>query len=403
MGALLYYEFKKILQKKITWITFLILFAIQIFLAISGNLGTVKVQDQVVYTHIERNQITREHGLELTGTTIDQDLIQKMQKAYTNVNLSSGDGSYLLTKDYKEHAILYEDFCSKMRTWISTAGALNYSNVDADTLYKMRSEQKKNLYETYGLSDEEIAYWEQQEQQLPRQFTYVYSTAYELLVSMSGGYMSLMLVTFFIAITMGNVFTEEYTRKTSQIIQCTRQGRGKLYVAKIAAGSILSLLMAVLFTAVSVIGNFVCYGPEGFDAQIQVALMFLSSYSLSIGQVFLILAGLVLLASVLTAIITMVLAEILRNSIGAMAIIVGGLFAVRLVTIPLSWRALSMLWNLVPINLVKADQGFLDLRLYHFGGWFTSWQVAPVVYIVLGFLMCLAGKYCYCRNRNCKN
>lgn len=400
MGSLLYYELKKILQKKITWITFLILFGIQIFLAISGSLGTVKVQDQVVYTHIERNQMNREHGVELTGTTIDQDLIQKMQKAYANINLSSVDQSYLLTKDYQENAILYEDFCSKMRTWISTSGTMNYSNVDAKTLYNMRSKQQKSMYEAYGLNNEEVAFWEQKEQQLPKEFTYTYATAYESLVSMSGGYMSLMLVTFFIAITMGNVFAEEYTRKTSQIIQCTRQGRGKLYVAKIAAGSILSLLVAVLFVTVAVIGNFASYGPEGFDAQIQVALMFLSSYSLTIGQVFLILAGLVLLASVLTAIITMVLAEILRNSIGAMAIIVGCLFAVRLVAIPLSWRTFSMLWNLVPINLVKADQGFLDPRLYHLGGWFTSWQIAPVVYIVLGFLMCLAGKYCYCRNRN---
>jgi hypothetical protein len=97
----------------------------------------------------------------------------------------------------------------------------------------------------------------------------------------------------------------------------------------------------------------------------------------------------------------MILAEAMRNNIGAMAIIIGCLFAARLIEIPTSLRVLSQLWNLIPINLVKFDQGFLDLRLFSLGGLqLTTWQFAPIVYLLLGVFILISGKLCYCKNRD---
>lgn len=399
MRTLLHYEIKKILQKKSTWVALAVLLTLQIGISLMGNMGKDEVDAELVETHMQRNQTDRANGLALSGSVIDQNLITKMQEAYAAIDMT--DEKYPLTKEYQKGARPYSDLYQKMSVWISGQNSVDITNVDADALHQLRRENQQDLYTAYALSEKEISYWEKQEEKLPAQFTYQYATSYENMTDMMGCYMSLMLLTFFIAVVMGNVFVEEHARKTNPMIQCARNGKGKLYMAKILAGSIVSLVTALLFLCVLTAGSWICYGPEGFNASIQVASAFLSSYHLSIGQVFLIFGGVVLLASVLLGILTMILAEIMHNSVGALAIMIGGLFAARLIVVPVSLGLISELWNLIPINLVKQNQGFLDLRLFTIGKLqLTGWQMAPILYVLIGAVALLIGKYSYCRNRD---
>ena len=50
----------------------------------------------------------------------------------------------------------------------------------------------------------------------------------------------------------------------------------------------------------------------------------------------------------------------------------------RMVSVSASWGIFSQLWNYLPINMLKVDEGFCDLRLVHlFGTKLTTWQFAP--------------------------
>ena len=282
-----------------------------------------------------------------------------------------------------------------MKAWGFGSG-YSYDDMTEENLYALITETRQDLQETYGLSAEEEAYWEEKAAALEQPVTYQYALAYEQLVDMQGGYMTCMLLTFFIAISMVSVFAEEHTRKTDQLLLCARHGRTKLYTAKLLAGSGVVFGTNLLFSLVLMLGQFYCYGTEGFGASIQFALAPWYPYELTIGQVFLVMLGILLLSSVMVAIFTMLLAESLRSSIGAMAVVIGLLFAARLVPIPTTLRGLSQAWNFLPINMLKVDQGFLDLRLINlFGLRLTGWQSAPILYVVLIGLMVLVGRKVY--------
>ena len=252
------------------------------------------------------------------------------------------------------------------------------------------------MWEQYELSEEEIAYWKQKDAEVEIPFTYEYATTYQSILGMQGMYMISMLGTFLTAISMVNVFMEEHNRKTDQLLLCTKYGRGKLYIAKIIAGSLIIFVIHVIFLITALLGDFYSYGMEGFDASIQVVMAFAYSYELSAGEVFLICSGILLLSSVMIGIFTMLLAETLKNSVGAMAIIVGLLFMARLVVVPPSFGMISQIWSYFPINMLKIDEGFMDLRLVDVLGIpFTTWQFAPILYSVLRVFMIWIGYKVY--------
>ena len=265
-----------------------------------------------------------------------------------------------------------------------------------ERLYLARELIQQQTYKELFLTEEEIAYWEEKDETVEKPFIYQYAAGYESLIGMQGIYMICMLTTFFAAVVMVTVFAEEHTKKTDQLILCTRFGRSKEYFAKIIAGSLVSFGVTLLFLVVAIAGKFYSYGWEGFGASLQVGLAYWYPYKISMGEASLILAGLLLLASVLLAVFAMLLAELLRNSIGAMAIIVGLFFASRLVVFPQSWRVISQAWNYMPLNIVKVDEGFVDLRTVDiFGVYLTSWQFVPVLYLFLIIFLVMAGKSLY--------
>lgn len=402
MKTLLFYEIKKIINRKSTWISFIILLSLQGFFAFSPNLGTDSVNDVLIETHAQRNATDRKNGLALSGRKIDDTLLGEMQQAYhefTKETPITGGREYMLSEEYQKNVRPYSGLYNSVSYWLSSSPTLTPMDVTAKDLMDFRREQVQEEWNIWDLSEKEKTYWTRKEEKLPETFTYQYASAYEYLVSMQGGYMISLLMTFFIAICMVGVFEEEAHCRTDQLILCTPLGRQKLYFAKILAGTIIIFAATAVFVLLSLFGSFICFGSEGFTAMLQVGTAFTSSLNLNVGEVFFIMLALLLLSSILTGIIAMLLAKLLHNSIGAMAVILGLLFAARLIHIPNTFGILSKLWNILPINLLKIDQGFTDVRLFSLGTIsLTTWQLAPLLYILLGIIIILAGKKMYCNS-----
>lgn len=397
---MLYYELMKICKRKSTWIVLGIMFAWYIFLeCIVVSLGSTYVEGELLETHAEGYVIDRENGIAMSGRKIDQSLLDEVAAANA---LFEGEDSveYILTEEYQEKVRPYRGvervLENMLYNYVDDVG-YQISDITEDQLYHVRNVMMEQRYEAYALTDEEIDYWKEKEEQCETPFTYQYADGYGNMVSMSGIYMLCMYLTFFIAICMGNVFFDEHSRKTDQLALCSRFGRKQLYAAKIAAGSIFVFLVTVCMLAVGLISCFANRGAEGFDAAIQ---LYVSTYSgdLTIGQVLLIMIGLLLLSSILTTVFVMVLSEITHSNIGAMAITTIILFAARLVYIPMEYRVLSQARSYLPINMVKLDDGFFDLRLVPvFGTHLTTYEFAPILYILLILVLFLIGKNVYCR------
>lgn len=397
MGIILKYELKKILKRKITGVTFFLLLLIQIFVAFSGKLGSTYADGKFVETHAKRNQIDRKNGIALSGRPIDDQLLEELQQAYAKIQDTDSD-LYLLSERYQNEVRPYSELYTLIQDWVYGTDS-RLQNLTEEELYQIRKIKLDAAMESYKLTSGEISYWENKNSRVEEPLTYQYSTSYSFLIR-QGIYMISLILTFFLAICLSSVFHSEHTGKTDQLILCTRNGRAPLYLAKILAGCIVDTGACALFSAITVIGSFISFGPEGFDAMIQITTDFCYPYPLSSGQAFLIMLGILFLSSLLIGIFTMILAELLHNSLGSMAVILGGIFAARLVLIPNSLRPLSQLWNYIPINLLATNQGFLDLRLVSIGELrMTSWQFAPILYLLLIILMLIAGKHVYCRSQ----
>ncbi len=397
MGIIIKYEIAKVLKKKMTIIAFVIFTGLIIMMSLAGMMGRTYVDGKFFESHMQRNKINRKNGVALSGRKIDSSLIKEVQDAYKDIDMT--DRNYLFTEAYK-NARKYSGVHDVLMKYAGSGAAID---ITEEELYKILKNDLTKGYEDYELSEKEIAYWEEKDKELPDKLTYEYCDAYDSIISMQGCYMIAMLLFFLIAICMGNLFMDEHTRKTDQIVLCTKNGRAKLYFAKVAAGTILVMICTVLYLIIFIMGRIISYGYEGFNAAIQLCMFKYYPYKISVGQVLMLFIFIVLLSCIMTGIITMVLSELMHNSIGAMAIIVGLTFASRLISVPFKTGFLGMiskLWNCMPLNILYIYNGFSDLRLFSiFGIKFTLWQITPVLYILAIIIFILIGKRTFCKTQ----
>lgn len=386
--TLFYYEIKKITQRKNTWITFGALLVLFFGLFAGRQLGSTYIDGEFLETKKEGFATDRENGLKLSGRKLDDTLFAEVKTAYALAE--DKDIKYFLTEEYQDSIRPYRGIYDIIRF------NSELSAVTEENFYAAREAALKESQDDFKLSEAEKEYWQEKEEKVTKPFTYQYADAYWYLDSMNGVYMILLMVSFMLAICMSNVFTEEHGRKTDQLILCSRLGRKETYFAKILAGSVFSFAAGLLFLVIVTVGAFITFGAEGFSAVLQLAAPNYS-YPLTMGRVFLVMAGLLLLACILTGIFAMVFSEITKSSIGTMATVIAILFLARLVPVPPDWRLLQIV-NFFPINMLKLDAGFTDMRLVSILGLkFTSWQFAPILYILLIVLLFFTGKKVYCR------
>lgn len=264
---------------------------------------------------------------------------------------------------------------------------------------QLKEGRRENItlkYSKYRLTKGERAYWQKKEEAVEKPFTLQYAGGFENMIGMSGCYMSLLMVTFLVAVVVSRIFAEEHARRVDQLALSSRFGKKQLYYAKILAGTVFTGFSTLFLTGMISLITFVMYGTEGASAAIQLIAGWYS-YPLSVGEIMLIMLGIIFLAALLTSIFTMVISEKLKSSALAMAVVIFCIVDIRLINIPSAYKVLSQIWNFWPINMVLLEN-FLDLRLVSlFGVKLTCWQFVPILYILAGTVLVLIGKRIYCK------
>ena len=95
----------------------------------------------------------------------------------------------------------------------------------------------------------------------------------------------------------------------------------------------------------------------------------------------------------------MLLAELTRNAIAAMAVVLGILLLTTMIyAVPENLRGLATLWYLIPSNFLCL-RGAFRYPPAHCGGRPPSptWQVTPVVWLLLALVIALVGRWVYNR------
>ncbi len=414
-GTLLGYELKKICCRKSTWIAFTTLLAayfVSVALSWSMTYRTVtevKNEDTGEITREERKESyaqrrarERTNGLYWSGKAVDNALLEEVEKEYRKVVESPETEEMDVTKEMERFGPIEDVLESITGEWDLLLRS--YDNQKKGTgklteekIYEARNARVQNIQKECGLTEKESDYWREKEKSVSKPFTMEYAEGFYQLISMNGIYVVFMFASFLLAVVVGRIFAEEHQRRLDQIILCSRFGRVQLYFVKMTAGILFAFISMVIMIGIVAGVNFFTYGTEGFSAAIQLFAGWYS-YPLTVGKTLLLMIGISLLATVLISIFIMVVSEKFCNAMAAMAAVIVVTVGARLVEIPQEFRALSQIWDYFPINLLKIDDGFLDVRLVSvFGVKLTSWQFAPVLYLILGVILVLLGKRFYCR------
>lgn len=376
MLTLYKFELRKIISRKIVWITGgVLLVGLVIWGIASAVLPQNREYSDSSLNGYAANRAEQEAAEQISGRAIDQKLIDEMRLAYED---------FIFNGNYKE-ALPYLDVYNFIGRTLGTQAGAEILVCDSEAFYeKLNAQLEANtpagLTESISF-DEPIVY-------------HGYFDGWRQIADM------MKLITcmeiMFIAICLSTVFTVEHTRKTDQVILCTRLGKKKLYAAKTLAGLTVGvgftlLLSLLMFGIIAFL-----YGFDGYDTILQFVL--LRPFNLTVGQAALILVGLSFAGAALISIFTMMLSEVTKNSIATIGIITGVLLVTMFIMeMPANLKLLSEIWYLLPSNLVSLNGAF-RYSMFHVGGSpLAAYQYAPIVYLVLAVIFALIGKLTYNR------
>lgn len=410
-GRLYLYELKKILHKKMVWITFGVIFCFVLLMAtadcflMSYSIYSADGKEEKVSGY-EKMLEERENARILSGRKIDDALLDEMKQANQGKEVleeqgreiedgalttraetifTSYDGSF-----DKEESQKYKVIYDYVRYLAGSEEAVLHT--DEKELYQIRKDEITALYEAQQLKEEEIAYWEEREAGLEIPFTYEYAEGGERCLDFL--YSMNFCIMMLIAICLSGVFSDEHMRKTDQIISGTRYGKKILYFAKLAAGASFGigstglLLLTGIFLILSI------YGADGLRGAIQIVIPF-CTWHLTLGETVLWCLALLLLIAGIYSVVIMFLSERLKSSTAAMALFTGVFIIDFFLNIPYRYRMLSQIQSLMPSKIMRSG-GWSDLRLVKiFGEYLMSYQFAPLLYLVAAVLFILIGKRTY--------
>lgn len=329
--TLYFFELKKIVDRKITWMIGGVIILLCIFLSFADLLSSSVYVGDVSISGYEAMKINREYARNLKGRVIDDTLLQEMADSYPEgienegraiINDRTNGTVGAITESTEENGEkkvyaeqldpqsfineyepIYSFMCNVVENEILGTSEEELYDERAMVISQNRTDQM--------LTEEELNFWEEKSAQIKTPFTYEYAEGWGNIWTYA--YTVNYMIFLMIAICLSNMFSVEHLRKTDAIILCSQYGKKHLYLAKILAGATFGVITASLILGVTVISSILVYGADGYDAALQLIYP-LSSWKVSIGESIIILFGVLLIISVLYSVAVMVLSEMIKNS-----------------------------------------------------------------------------------------
>lgn len=391
-GVLYRYEIKKLIRRKIVWITGTIILALSLLSITADVTGKYYVDGEVYDTHYHMMETDREYDRKISGREIDQELMEEMQAAYRKVPTDAL--RYSLTDEYQTYARPYSQIYQIVRKVMGFSDLEDICawEVDEAAFYDAFAENNVEAYSSGFLTEGEKAYWRKKEAALTKPFVFGYADGYWKLIS-SAHTISVMLL-LFCTICLSDIFTREHTLRTDQLLLSSRFGKRQVYLAKAAAGMSFVLVSTLVMVITMIITSLGIYGTDGFSVMIQIAV---AGYPLQLkaGIVVIMMYALMILAVLLTAAFVIMLSELFRSSTATLAAVSGISLLPLFVHVPSQLRVLAQIWGYMPGGLLDTDT-IMGVRLLpFFGSYLTMWQATPLIYILLGALFLYFGMRAY--------
>ena len=182
--------------------------------------------------------------------------------------------------------------------------------------------------------------------------------------------------------------------KTDQIILSTKNGRGKTFIAKLMAAFTFILIWSAVLTSVLYLTVYLSRGLSGLEAIVQMEVPS-SAYPYTFMQFFGKQLLILFTAALLFAAVSMALSEFLRNGIAVMGLMMGFYLATQFIYIPKSHRVISQFMTMLPTDLINLFTLYDHRLVSVFGHYHTMFDIAPVIYVFIATILCLATWWAY--------
>ena len=388
------FELKKILQKKLVWISLFICMAAIVFSILFPLSGTYYANGVAISTNYEQHLLDQGYRKALSGKFIDQSLLEETIAAYKDLPIET---NYVVTEEYQTYARPYSEIFNLIQAWTGMNKKATVQWIPDETaLYDSLLDRFEEIAIDNHLTEEEIVYWQEKADTLTTPMVYQFHEAYRNILEnfLIVGFMMLLFAT----IALSSSFPDEHMYRTDQLVLCSTNGKMRLYWVKLMSGITVGCVGALLLTILTWVLCLCVFGTDGFNAMIQI---FYTTYAgnITIGQACLIAYGCLLMTSILMSVFVMFLSELFHSSIAAISITTAMILAGMLVQPPVEYRILGQIWDYLPTCFLAMWSTF-DVRLVSlFGMHFTAYQIVPLLYVVVAVLLAFLGSRIYCRRQ----
>ena len=363
-NTILRYEIKKLISNKIMITAFVLMIIASL---------TMGLNEEGLSSNRHASKISEERNA-LNGRILDDALIGDMSREALD--------EYGLV--WETDDIAYEDAAAIVTDTVGENIPLNM--IDSGLLYGKREQAIDEALEMALATDEERSYWEREESRVQIPFTVENVNSP---VAMANGLANIaVLGIFYTVICLSGVFAGEYRTRTDKLILSSRNGHKMLLAAKVISGMMFALVSILIVTVVFVAVTVACWGTEGFDAMVQLQCPFCAS-SLTQGDLIRNIIILLFTATILTAVATIALSEVVRNEIAVMGIMIAlnvGAFAAGLF-VPSEMRVISQAVSMAPMTFISPRMLYEFRLIGREGHYLRAYEFVPLLYIVLSLAL----------------
>ncbi len=386
LWTLIKFEYKKIFQKKSSWIALIVVYLFILLGGVLMEIGSIEAEGEKVSSNYEDMMAQKKEELSYTGEYLDENLFAEAQEAYSHLSIDYVTNAWNSVEDW-------EDYCTYVRPYQSVAGIFTQTGMDifssdVSQFYEYRKTAMQNTYEEENLSEKEINLHFKWDAQTQKPFVYSYTEGYQRFAALQ--YTNIIFIAFAVAVCVSGIFSGEYTSGVDALILSAKYGKTKEAAAKIFTGGSLAFLVALLYEGSCFLEVGLLYGFEGADAPVQLGTA-LISYPLTMLQYCLGLLALGILAVCVVAGFTMFCSAKMKSTFPVIILAFILIFVPVMLMVPEEKRILTMLVNLLPARM--GGGAFDDRLLCIFGSCVPPYVYVPIVYLALGaFLVWQAGR-----------
>lgn len=339
MRELVTYEYKKIFQRRSTWISLIVAVLWVLFAGASGILGDYYMDGKKADSRFHKVKEERAALEGMKGRKLDEMFFQEMGNK----------------EKYNHMYTLYAMIARQI-------GNVKAEEINED-FYGYRSQMLEKIFQREKLSAGEIAFHKKENRETEIPYSYGNTLGFDEYFRMQGT--NGAILAFVIAICLAPIFSFEYGSHMDALILSSRFGKSKAIQAKLITGISFALLLTLLLSGLFFLEIGVIYGLSGWNLPVQVSI---SGCYLSIPINLLEMLGIsmfcCLAASVMTAVFVMFCSSKMNTPFGVIIISFIFIFLPEMLILAAAkYRLLFMVVNSMPTAMMHASGVVADQLL----------------------------------------